>query len=577
MKKIIWIVICALLINSCFKEEEEVLSLTESIVGEWVYDAPEEGRWEILKFTSSGVFFYSTSDISWRVKVNDNGGRYTLDGSNIFGTYKIEGVSMNLNISVSQISDYSFTARFNDIGLNFTYAKLLDRKQIKPNESIIPDYANIVHSNILGFVSHKPKIASVDSNTGEITGVSSGRTYIDVITDEGTAVIEVITFNPNDMFEDYSFALGQTIPEVILTFGDDYIFRDDKNGLVYLSDNYVVDTVKFVTGVYDEDHVEFVLMKVNDNVSKTEILNCLKQKYEIISENGVVHNFSLNKYVENQLVVIVYDESKSMVYYSFIKVFDLWMDMNYLFGKDKATIQAEMTYYGYDFYASDYSYSVDGSDYYIINDNEYAVMVGFVFNAEQKMSEYWIYLIEDFNRSVVLDALLNKYNLAGDESSIGRYVFYDSEQRQRIVYHLDGTVTYTDSQQSEFVPAEKEAWPDLILGFGLTHDQIISVFGDKPYLDLEDRIFYSINNEYIGLFVFFFDEKNHSVYGAAAAVNDNVDKTTIVDYLNSIYTLFSYDTTDGMSYVWINAPDLTSATVEIVYDLTQNVIYYYLI
>ena len=46
-------------------------------------------------------------------------------------------------------------------------------------------------SQITGYNSHDEKIATVDQTTGQITGVSKGITYIDVITNNGTGVIEV--------------------------------------------------------------------------------------------------------------------------------------------------------------------------------------------------------------------------------------------------------------------------------------------------------------------------------------------------------------------------------------------------
>ena len=39
----------------------------EDIIGEWVYDHPEEGIWEKQKFMSSGVFYYSNTSLGgWK-------------------------------------------------------------------------------------------------------------------------------------------------------------------------------------------------------------------------------------------------------------------------------------------------------------------------------------------------------------------------------------------------------------------------------------------------------------------------------------------------------------------------------
>ena len=41
------------------------------------------------------------------------------------------------------------------------------------------------------FKSHSQKIVDVNSETGELTANLSGRTYIDVVTEDGTGVVEV--------------------------------------------------------------------------------------------------------------------------------------------------------------------------------------------------------------------------------------------------------------------------------------------------------------------------------------------------------------------------------------------------
>ena len=96
-----------------------------------------------------------------------------------------------------------------------------------------------------------------------------------------------------------------------------------------------------------------------------------------------------------------------------------------------------------------------GCNYYNINDSNDAYLVGFVFNSEGKMCEYWVYLNENFWNNVndILTWLKSKYVLNKQESSNTQMVFYDKLNRMKIVFDASGYVSYTDSEQTPFTPA----------------------------------------------------------------------------------------------------------------------------
>lgn len=222
MKKLFAILLCAICICSCSKEDEEGTSIdyAKLIVGQWVYDHPEEGVWETLKFTSSGMFYYSNTNTNIYDFENENvDGRYFIEGNHITGTYKLNGVTpMNLDMTLTHINDLEFTAKFNDSGLSFTYARLLDSETMGRGETITPNYENLLRKiDIIAFSSHNSNVASVDASTGRVTAVSSGRTYIDVITKEGTAVVEIIV--EGLLPYDFDKLIGQNKSVIYSTFG----------------------------------------------------------------------------------------------------------------------------------------------------------------------------------------------------------------------------------------------------------------------------------------------------------------------------------------------------------------------
>lgn len=458
MKNFILLVFSCLLLVACHEDEPQPVRI-DQLVGTWVYDHPEEGIWETQKFLPSGVFYYwNKVSGGWKFQNTGNDGRYWIEENNhVTCQYFLNGVAVQVKMTISEITDYSYTAEYNDgasLGI-FTYARLLDNVQIKPEESIQPDYSGLVKANITGFKSHNMQIAIVDASSGQITGVKAGHTYIDVITDMGTAVIEVAVFDYDDMFADYSFAFGKTVPEIVAIFGDNYDYRDDSNGVIYTSEDYLTDEIVFMTGLYDKTHIEYVQLKLNENVSSSKIIEHLSERYSFLSSTDGTYNYVTDQIVNGNPVALIYNSNDATISYAVILPASRWTDFSYLFGQTDGTINSEMNKFGYPYLFSDYSYSKDGSDYYTINDSNDACLVGFVFNGEKKMCEYWIYLYEDFMKDAadILTWLKSKYTLSDTESTNSQYVLYDNTRRMRIVFDATGYVSYTDSEQTPFTPA----------------------------------------------------------------------------------------------------------------------------
>ena len=84
----------------------------EDIIGEWVYDHPEEGIWEKQKFMSSGVFYYSNTSLGgWKFSNDSKDGRYSVENDNrITMNVVLGGVTTKLMLKVLEITDYAYTA-----------------------------------------------------------------------------------------------------------------------------------------------------------------------------------------------------------------------------------------------------------------------------------------------------------------------------------------------------------------------------------------------------------------------------------------------------------------------------------
>lgn len=217
--------------------------IPEKIVGDWVYDHPEESVWEIMSFTKTGVFTFS-NDSYWDIHNENVNGRYYINEDKLTGTYYRDGIVLNIDGVLKSINNYEFTAKFNDTGLTFTYSKRISTKNMKIGESLTPDYEyDLWHSlngnatkddagKIYRYSSHNTNMAKVDANTGEITAVGGGRTYIDVVTDKGTAVVEVNIDEPKYFLAyDYCQFIGTSKNTITDTF--DFLYSTEGDWITY--------------------------------------------------------------------------------------------------------------------------------------------------------------------------------------------------------------------------------------------------------------------------------------------------------------------------------------------------------
>ena len=130
---------------------------------------------------------------------------------------------------------------------------------------------------------------------------------------------------------------------------------------------------------------------------------------------------------------------------------DLWIDFTTLFGFDKNAVKSAMEGYGCSFSFSDDSYSANGSDYYYIENNEYADLAAFVFNTDNQASQYWVYY-KPAKVTDVYNFLTQKYTAAENESAEYVYVFYNDKRDLKVTLDLmNGAVVYTklDMKQHE--------------------------------------------------------------------------------------------------------------------------------
>lgn len=184
--------------------------------GTWVYDNPEIQTSEKIKYDTSGIFHAVYHQDITNIDENVTG-IYCINSisgvPHLIGHYRIkDGRSLTLDWTITAFNQLQVSYIINKTpdnnagGQRFTYSKLLDEISLEKGESITLASNEILSDSFLAFNdqgetqvlrpllltyhSHDSIIAQVDS-IGVITGLNHGRTYIDIVTTEGTAVVEV--------------------------------------------------------------------------------------------------------------------------------------------------------------------------------------------------------------------------------------------------------------------------------------------------------------------------------------------------------------------------------------------------
>lgn len=465
MKNIIGLLLCCLAFTACSSDDEASTAISESdFVGEWVYDHPEEGYWETQKFTSTGAFYFSSDRYAgWKIDNRMVPGQYRKSGDRTLIINSMMGdLPVANTLTVTALTPYSYSAQYSEADTPekiFTYARLLTTLTVRPGERVTPSYDTLAPRHSGAFRSHNSAIATADTGSGEITGVRSGFTYVDIATPEGTAVVGVAVFDPDNMFKDYSMYIGKTVSQVVESEGTDYFYRDDSNGLRYISDDYLTDTITYITGVQDRQHVEYVQLAFGDRVSSGDIERYLAARYEPLPGEREEMVYVTGATAQGLATVVRYDARSRTAAFFAVKPIDLWRDECDLFGLSDSDVNKQMKEQGGKYLFSDYSYSRDGSDYYDFPGSAVASLIGFVFNGEGKMCEYWVYLNDDYasHMAEVTKWLNAIYVYAPKESTTSQTIYYDASRRVRVVLDASGYVSYTDSAQKPFTPAAAAA------------------------------------------------------------------------------------------------------------------------
>ena len=348
MKKLFFMLGCMLAFVACTDKNENqngtndtnnvsAITIQQNIVGEWVVDyaedSPEGYSWEIIKFLDSGVMYFSNYSEKKDIRHNYVNGTYEVS-DNLIATNCQLGFSdlyqtQNADIKVHSINEYEMVAELvvhDDLTKHIAtnhYKKVVASLSIG-HEETTPDYQKYCASGkILGYKSHNGYIVNVNEKTGALSGVWAGSTYVDIITDKGTAVLYV---SVNTMFDyDYEKIIGlpkESIPKAFKFARIDpnvegsHIYNDgyyptiisSEGTWIYIYDSDYCPALQAKSGNWD--YMEVVFNKETKNteaislVAKDETWFTQYQLEDYLAENYFLYDKQPEEYWDREGAVV---------------------------------------------------------------------------------------------------------------------------------------------------------------------------------------------------------------------------------------------------------------------------------
>lgn len=424
------------------------LVLSKAIQGKWVWD---KNYWETIYFLPNGKVYYSNSDADRGIYNENATGEYSVDDKNRRISVNVVpngGTQMILDLEVKSINKYCFTAKFylsdgSSTG-TYTYAKQLGSVEMKQTEKLLPKYMEMVEERTIieKFESHDKNIVEVDSDTGELTAKKGGHTYIDIITDEGTAVIEVTV--KGFMAFNYAEFIGKSKQEIINVF--DYLYITDGDDMVY---NYTDGSVASVSGLVKDENWDYISFRIDPKTGLVIAVTLLAKKNVWFTPENMTQYLSQLFYVYEKGTEETYKAFMNAETFEDATVGVTW-DMvkgNLTFVQIPKKEDKSVLDYGVYLDKTREEITTAMNGYSIILNNEesigfmigsdYVRMVKFSFESNKEIKEtvqtVVLYLNPDCDDAFVKSEIEKKYSY-GDGVEGSYYNYYSNDHKIRVAY-----------------------------------------------------------------------------------------------------------------------------------------------
>lgn len=455
MKKYLFLIATAITLGftSCSEDSdggnnENNFGSSSDIAGNWYVEKDNEE----MRFNSSGTFYCKYSNV---LLCEEKEGRWEYNNGKLSYFYDI---NKEKDWNVKDRTKIGFVI-YNQTEGEIKLERIVETYKLEVGETTNIQIPADYQLGAMSYTSNNNRLASVTAN-GQIKAEGEkGTTYIKVVTNEGNVWVKVVVGDDRpDLWYDYVSMMGMTyrdMEKTLLQLNSDPVGDVAEDGSPF----YIYDlttkahpTIKFLSVFLNPEKrtIKQIQLHLTNDVLGVAALDYMDAHYYKFSEDEDLVYYLSSRTIEESKSLIFYFKKDNVVifwdvedYLQSVAVEDLWTDFTPLFGANKEEVKSAMDGYGYPFLLSDNSYSKNGSDYYEIKNNAYASMVGFVFNQNNTTFEFWVYMNTKSSAQDVFDYLCAKYNLADNESTNGKYVFYTKDKSLRVVFDLTGIVIYS--------------------------------------------------------------------------------------------------------------------------------------
>lgn len=233
-----WVLVTALslLAFSCKDEKDEPVvprNVAENLVGKWLLASSDAENWICYEFTETSRINVEMTEGGY---YHSGEGWYSVNEENaaVSGSYETERketVYIDWIVEKTQAFQIDFKLYDNNTYLGaYSIYRVMSAEEVQAGVASTPDYRALCGTrDVSNFTVLDPNIVSVN-NSGEITGVSTGTTFITFSTPNGKAALRIEVIAKAKTFAER--IIGSWVLD---TPGDWEVFTFEENGFVSVS------------------------------------------------------------------------------------------------------------------------------------------------------------------------------------------------------------------------------------------------------------------------------------------------------------------------------------------------------
>lgn len=234
----LWVLVTALslLAFSCKDEKDEPViprNVAENLVGKWLLASSDAENWICYEFTETSRINVEMTEGGY---YHSGEGWYSVNEENaaVSGSYETERketVYIDWIVEKTQAFQIDFKLYDNNTYLGaYSIYRVMSAEEVQAGVASTPDYRALCGTrDVSNFTVLDPNIVSVN-NSGEITGVSTGTTFITFSTPNGKAALRIEVIAKAKTFAER--IIGSWVLDIP---GDWEVFTFEENGFVSVS------------------------------------------------------------------------------------------------------------------------------------------------------------------------------------------------------------------------------------------------------------------------------------------------------------------------------------------------------